>query len=74
LHQADTAQITVQEKLMSLPEKLTAFRADFESGGAPYHAPDWVHEPMRRATAELIASGAAERALKAGDSRPGAQV
>jgi len=55
---------------MSLPEKLAAFRANFEAGGAPYHAPSWVHELMHRATAELIASGAAERALKAGDRAP----
>jgi len=55
---------------MSLPERLAAFRANFEAGGAPYHAPSWVHELMHRATAELIASGAAERALKAGDRAP----
>jgi len=55
---------------MSLPEKLAAFRANFEAGGAPYHVPAWVHEPMHRATAELIASGAAEHALKAGDLAP----
>jgi len=55
---------------MSLPEKLAAFRANFEAGGAPYHVPAWVHEPMHRATAELIASGAAEHALKAGDPAP----
>ena len=55
---------------MALPEKLAAFRANFEAGGTPYRAPAWVHEPMHRATAELIASGAAERALKAGDRAP----
>jgi peroxiredoxin len=57
-------------KLMTLPEKLAAFRTNFEAGGPPYDAPDWVHEPMHRATDELIASGAAERALKAGDRAP----
>ena len=55
---------------MSLSERLAAFRADFEAGGPPYHAPAWVHEPLHRATDELIASGAAERALKAGDRAP----
>ena len=55
---------------MRLPERLTAFRANFESGGPPYRVPAWVHESMHRATAELIASGAAERALKAGDRAP----
>ena len=55
---------------MRLPERLAAFRTNFEAGGPPYHAPAWVHEPMHRATDELIASGAAERALKAGDRAP----
>lgn len=55
---------------MNLPERLAAFKANFEAGGAPHHAPAWVHEPMRRATAELAASGAAGRALKAGDAAP----
>lgn len=55
---------------MSLQDKLDAFKASFESGGPPYHAPAAVHEPMRRATAELIASGAANLALKIGDKAP----
>lgn len=55
---------------MKLPERLAAFKARFEAGGAPYNAPAWVHEPMRRATAELVASGAAAHALKAGDAAP----
>jgi len=55
---------------MSLPEKHAAFRANFEAGGAPYHAPAWVHLLMHRATAELIASSAARRALTAGDRAP----
>lgn len=55
---------------MSLQEKLDAFRANFEAGGPPYKAPAWIHEPMHRATAELIASGAAARALKVGDKAP----
>jgi peroxiredoxin len=55
---------------MSLPEKLAAFRANFEAGGPPWSAPAFIHEPMHRATGELIASGAAGRALKAGDKAP----
>ena len=55
---------------MTLPERLAAFRANFEAGGPPYHAPAWVHELMHRATDELLASGAAERALQAGDRAP----
>lgn len=55
---------------MPLQDKLDAFKDNFESGGPPYNVPAWVHEPMHRATDELIASGAAERALKAGDRAP----
>ncbi len=55
---------------MSLQDKLDAFKANFEAGGAPWNAPAWIHEPMHRATAELIASGQAGRALKAGDRAP----
>jgi peroxiredoxin len=55
---------------MSLQDRLDAFRTNFEAGGAPWHAPSWVHEPMHRATAELIASGAAARALQVGAAAP----
>ncbi len=55
---------------MKLQAKLDAFRANFEAGGPPFNAPAFIHEPMHRATAELIASGAANRALKAGDKAP----
>jgi len=55
---------------MSLQAKLNAFKADFEAGKPPYNVPQSVIETMHRATAELIASGAAQRAKKAGDSAP----
>ncbi|SER55179.1 Peroxiredoxin [Faunimonas pinastri] len=55
---------------MSLQDKLDAFKADFEAGKPPYNVPHSVIETMHRATAELIASGAAGRALKAGDKAP----
>ncbi len=55
---------------MSLQDQLDAFRANFESGGPPWNAPAWIHEPMHRATEELIASGAAAKALKPGDRAP----
>ncbi|MGN8080825.1 peroxiredoxin-like family protein [Variovorax sp. 22077] len=55
---------------MSLQEKLDAFKADFQAGKPPYNVPPSVIETMRRATAELIASGAAQKALKAGDKAP----
>lgn len=55
---------------MNLQDKLDAFKADFEAGKPPYSVPRSVIDTMHRATAELIASGAAERALKAGDLAP----
>ncbi|MDR3496909.1 MAG: peroxiredoxin-like family protein [Ancalomicrobiaceae bacterium] len=55
---------------MTLQSKLDAFKADFEAGKPPYNVPYSVIETMHRATAELIASDAAQRALKAGDTLP----
>jgi peroxiredoxin len=55
---------------MSLEAKLEAFRADFEAGKPPYNVSRSVIDTMRRATAELVACGAAARALKAGDKAP----
>jgi peroxiredoxin len=55
---------------MTLQAKLDAFKADFKGGKAPSFAPPEIHPIMERATAELIASGQAGRALKAGDRAP----
>jgi len=55
---------------MSLQDKLDAFRTSLESGGPPYNAPDWIHEPMHRATLELVDSGIARKVLKTGDKAP----
>jgi peroxiredoxin len=55
---------------MTLQAKLDAFKVDFKGGKAPYFAPQEIHPVMERATAELIASGQAGRALKAGDRAP----
>ena len=55
---------------MKLPEKLAEFRRNFEAGGPPYNAPAEVQPLMHRATAELIASGAADQALGVGDKAP----
>jgi peroxiredoxin len=55
---------------MTLQAKLDAFKADFEAGKPPYNVPHSVIEIMHRATQELIASGAAQRALKVGDQAP----
>ena len=51
---------------MSLQDKLDAFKADFEGNKAPPQ----VVAVMHKATADLIASGQAERALKAGMKAP----
>lgn len=55
---------------MNLQDKLDTFKADFEAGKPPYSVPRSVIDTMHRATAELIASGAAQQALKAGDRTP----
>lgn len=55
---------------MTLQDRLDAFKADFKAGKPPFNAPAHIHPVMARATAELIASGAAQRALKAGDQAP----
>jgi peroxiredoxin len=58
------------EIVMSLQDRLDAFKADFESGKLPFKPTAQQLEAMHRATAELIASGQAQRALKAGDKAP----
>ncbi|MCI1014941.1 AhpC/TSA family protein [Herbaspirillum sp. C7C2] len=55
---------------MTLQDRLDAFKADFAAGKPPYNVPPAVIATMQRATDELIASGAAQRALKAGDRAP----
>lgn len=52
---------------MSLKEKLDAFRADVESGT---RIPSSVVEKLHKSTEELVASGQAARAKKAGDRAP----
>jgi peroxiredoxin len=55
---------------VALQDKLDAFKADFESGRFPVKPPRDALDTMHRATAELIASGQAQRARKAGDVAP----
>ncbi len=55
-----------QEIDMALQDRLDAFRADFEANKAPAS----VVAIMRKATADLIQSGQADRALKAGAAAP----
>jgi peroxiredoxin len=59
-----------KEIAMSPQARLDAFKTDFEAGKPPYNVPPSVVETMHRATAELIASGGAARARKAGDVAP----
>jgi peroxiredoxin len=51
---------------MSLQNKLDAFKADFEGNKAPPH----IVAIMRKATADLLATGQAERALNVGARAP----
>jgi peroxiredoxin len=55
---------------MTLQDKLDAFKADFEAGRLAFKPTKDRLEAMHRATAELIASGRAQRAKKAGDAAP----
>jgi hypothetical protein len=54
----------------TLQSRLDEFKKAFESGAPPYNAPREVIETMHRATAELKASGAENKALKVGDRAP----
>jgi len=49
---------------------LDAFKADFDAGRPPYNVPASAIETMNRATADLIASGAARGALGPNDQAP----
>jgi len=52
---------------MSLQEKLSAFKIQFQSGKPPFEGvPASVHGVMQRATDELVASGASQRVRRSG--------
>ena len=52
---------------MSLQEKLSAFKTQFQSGKPPFEGvPASVHGVMQRATDELVASGASQRVRRSG--------
>src|SRR5215813_12838301 len=59
-----------EDPTMSLQNRLDGFRAAFESGYPPHSVPRPIIEIMEKATAELAASGAADRALREGDIAP----
>jgi peroxiredoxin len=58
------------ENVMSLQDRLDAFKADLESGKLPFKPTIQQIEAMHRATVELVAGGQARHALKAGDKAP----
>jgi peroxiredoxin len=55
---------------MALQDRLDAFKADFTSGKLSFKPSKERLATMQRATDELIASGQAQRAKKAGDAAP----
>ncbi len=55
---------------MTLQDRLDAFKADFVGGKLGFKPSPEALDAMQRATAELIASGQALRAKKAGDKAP----
>jgi peroxiredoxin len=55
---------------MALQDRLDAFKADFVSGRLSFKPTKEVLDAMHRATAQLIESGQAQRAKKAGDLAP----
>jgi hypothetical protein len=57
--------------MATLQQRLDEFKKAFESGPPPYNAPREAIEKMRRATAELNASGIEKQALTV---RPGSQL
>jgi peroxiredoxin len=63
-------EIPMSFKHLALQDRLDAFKADFESGRWLRTPSQEVLDTMQRGTAELIASGQAQRARKAGDPAP----
>jgi peroxiredoxin len=55
---------------MALQDRLDALKADFQGGRLARKPTPEIIETMRRATLELINSGQAQRAKKAGDTAP----
>ena len=50
--------------MSNLQDRLDEFKKTFDSGAPPYNVPPEAIKTMHRATAELKASGAENRALK----------
>jgi len=58
------------ESAMKLQDRLDAFKADFEGGKLGFQPSPEIIATMHRATAELVATGQALKAKKAGDQAP----
>ena len=56
--------------MADLQSRLDEFKKAFESGAPPYNATQGAIETMHRATAELEASGLANKGLRVGDRAP----
>jgi hypothetical protein len=56
--------------MKKLQDRLNEFKAVFESGAPPYHAPREAIDLMHRATAELKQSGIEGRSLQVGERVP----
>jgi hypothetical protein len=56
--------------MADLQSRLDEFKKAFESGAPPYNATREAIKTMHRASAELEASGLANRALRVGDRAP----
>jgi hypothetical protein len=56
--------------MATLQDRLNEYKRAFASGAPPWDASHETIDTMHRATAELKASGAEDRALKAGDPAP----
>jgi peroxiredoxin len=64
------AAVNPTEMSMSLQDRLDAFKADFMAGKLSFKPTPERLDAMARATAELVLSGQAQRAKKAGDTAP----
>jgi peroxiredoxin len=70
MDQIPRANLIQEEILMALQDRLDAFKADFVAGKLAFKPTKERLALMERATRELIESGQAQRAKKAGDRAP----
>src|SRR5689334_5707122 len=70
MSQMSRAKRKPKEISMALQDRLDAFKADFVGGKLAFKPTKERLAAMERATAELVESGQAQRAKKAGDTAP----